>query len=165
MIPVCALPFCSSKIHPNIISWATMLYLQWSPYFEFHYKTLHAYACHFSPMEDTFPADLIFLVSTVLTIFVKKHKLWSFSLWNFLQYQRKETDHRGMNYLYSFERCGRGFESHSRHGCLYCVRLFCACVVLCVGNGLATGWSPIQGVLRPVYRIKKLKRPRPNKWL
>jgi hypothetical protein len=23
-----------------------------------------------------------------------------------------------------------------------CVRLFCVCVVLCVGSGLATGWSP-----------------------
>jgi hypothetical protein len=30
----------------------------------------------------------------------------------------------------------------SRRGCLYCVRLFCVCVVLCVGSGLATGWSP-----------------------
>jgi hypothetical protein len=41
------------------------------------------------------------------------------------------------------------------------VRLFCVCVVLCVGSGLATGRSPIQGVLPPVYRIKKLKkRPR-----
>jgi hypothetical protein len=36
------------------------------------------------------------------------------------------------------ERWDRGFESHSRHGCLY-VRLFCVCVVLCVGGGLATG--------------------------
>jgi hypothetical protein len=28
-----------------------------------------------------------------------------------------------------------------------CVRLFCVCVVLCAGRGLATGWSPVQGVL------------------
>jgi hypothetical protein len=42
----------------------------------------------------------------------------------------------------------------------------CACVVLCVGSGLATCWSPIQGVLTTVYRIKKLKkRPRSNKGL
>jgi hypothetical protein len=33
------------------------------------------------------------------------------------------------------------------------VRLFC----FCVGSGLARGWSPIQGVLPTVYRIKKLK--------
>jgi hypothetical protein len=32
-----------------------------------------------------------------------------------------------------------GFESHSRHGCL---RLFC----VCIGSGLATGWTPVQGV-------------------
>jgi hypothetical protein len=30
---------------------------------------------------------------------------------------------------------------------LFCVRLFCVCVVLCVGSGLVTGSSPIQGVL------------------
>jgi hypothetical protein len=37
-----------------------------------------------------------------------------------------------------------------------CVRLFSVCVVLCVGSGLAMGWSPVQGVLPFVYRIKKL---------
>jgi hypothetical protein len=38
------------------------------------------------------------------------------------------------------------------------------CVVLCVGSGLATGWSLVQGVLPTVYRINKLKnRPRSNK--
>jgi hypothetical protein len=47
-----------------------------------------------------------------------------------------------------------------------CVRLFCVCVVLCVGSGLATGWSPFQGVLPTVYRIKKLKKwPRSDKGL
>jgi hypothetical protein len=47
-----------------------------------------------------------------------------------------------------------------------CVRLFCVCVVLCVGCGLATVWSPVQGVLPTLYKIKKLKkRPRPNKGL
>jgi hypothetical protein len=40
----------------------------------------------------------------------------------------------------------RGFEYHSRHGCLS-VRLFCVNVVLCVGSGLAMGWSLVQGVL------------------
>jgi hypothetical protein len=47
-----------------------------------------------------------------------------------------------------------------RYGCLF-VRLFCVCVVLCVGSDLAMGWSPDQGVIPTVYRIKKLKkRPR-----
>jgi hypothetical protein len=68
-----------------------------------------------------------------------------------------------MNYLCSLERWDRGFESHSRHGCLYCMRLFCVCVfVLCVGRGLAMGRSPVQGVLPTVYRMKKLKKKRPR---
>jgi hypothetical protein len=41
---------------------------------------------------------------------------------------------------------------------MFCLRLFCVCVVLCVGNGLATGWSPVQGFLQTVYRTKKLKK-------
>jgi hypothetical protein len=35
-----------------------------------------------------------------------------------------------------------------------CLRLFCVCVVLCVGRGLATGWLLVQGVLPAVYRIQ-----------
>jgi hypothetical protein len=31
-----------------------------------------------------------------------------------------------------------------------CMRLFCVCVVLCLGSGLATSWSPVQGVLLSV---------------
>jgi hypothetical protein len=38
-----------------------------------------------------------------------------------------------------------------------CVRLFCVCVVLCVGSGLSTGWSPVQGVLRTVYKLRNWK--------
>jgi hypothetical protein len=33
-----------------------------------------------------------------------------------------------------------------------CVRLFSICVVLCVGSGLATGWSPTLAVLPTVYK-------------
>jgi hypothetical protein len=41
------------------------------------------------------------------------------------------------------------------------VRLLCV-----LGSVVSTGWSPIQGALSPVYRIKKLKkRPRSNKGL
>jgi hypothetical protein len=39
----------------------------------------------------------------------------------------------------------------------------CARVVLCIGSGLAWGWSPVQGVLPIVYRLKTLKREPP--WL
>jgi hypothetical protein len=47
---------------------------------------------------------------------------------------------------------------------LDCLRLFWVCVVVCVGSGLATGWSLVQGVFPTVYGIKKLKkRPRFDK--
>jgi hypothetical protein len=72
----------------------------------------------------------------------------------------------GINCFRSLERCDREFESHSRHRCLYCVHLFCVRVALCVGWGLVKGWSPVQGVLQSVYRLKKLKNwPSPNKGL
>jgi hypothetical protein len=58
----------------------------------------------------------------------------------------------GINCLRSLEHWDRGFEAHSSHGCL------CAC------SGLAMGWSPVQGVLPAVYRVKKQKkRQRSNK--
>jgi hypothetical protein len=46
-----------------------------------------------------------------------------------------------------FENWNRGFESHLRHGCL---RLFCACI----GSGLATGWSLVQGVLPALLGLR-----------
>jgi hypothetical protein len=38
-----------------------------------------------------------------------------------------------------------------------CVHLFCICVALCVRSGLATGWSPVQGVLPTLYRLRNSK--------
>jgi hypothetical protein len=38
------------------------------------------------------------------------------------------------------------------------VRLFCVCVDLCIGRGLATDWSPVQRVLRNTYKNKELKK-------
>jgi hypothetical protein len=38
------------------------------------------------------------------------------------------------------------------------VCVYSVCVVLCVGSGRTTGWSPVQGVLQTVHRIKKLKK-------
>jgi hypothetical protein len=60
-----------------------------------------------------------------------------------------------MNRIRSLGRWDRGSESHSRHGCLCAFILF---VLSCVGSDLATGCSPIQGVLPILYRIKKLKK-------
>jgi hypothetical protein len=48
--------------------------------------------------------------------------------------------------------------SNQTGGMDVCVRLFCFCVVLCVGSGLGTGWSPVQGVLLTVYRIRKTEK-------
>jgi hypothetical protein len=57
-----------------------------------------------------------------------------------------------------FARSNTGIvDSNTTRGMDVCVRLFRVCVVLCIGRGLATGLSPVQGVLPTAYRIKKLK--------
>jgi hypothetical protein len=38
-----------------------------------------------------------------------------------------------------------------------CVRLFCVCVVLCIGSCFATGWFPVQWVLPTAYRLRNWK--------
>jgi hypothetical protein len=39
-----------------------------------------------------------------------------------------------------------------------CVRLFCVCAVQCVGIGLATGCSPVQGVLPTVQKDQETEK-------
>jgi hypothetical protein len=57
-----------------------------------------------------------------------------------------------------FVRSNTGFVgSNPTRGMDVCVRLFYICVDLCVGCDLATGWSPVQGVLPTVHRIEKVK--------
>jgi hypothetical protein len=41
-------------------------------------------------------------------------------------------------------------DSNPIQGMDVCVRLFCVCVVLCVGSGLVMAWSFVQGVLPSV---------------
>jgi hypothetical protein len=57
--------------------------------------------------------------------------------------------------------------SNPTNGMAVCVHLFCVCAVLCAGRGLAPGWSPVQGVLPTVWKVKRLKKKesRPNKGL
>jgi hypothetical protein len=56
-----------------------------------------------------------------------------------------------------FARSNAGIVGSNRtQGMDVCVRLFCVCVVLCVGSGLATGWSPVQ-VLPTVYGLRNWK--------
>jgi hypothetical protein len=43
--------------------------------------------------------------------------------------------------------------SNLTRGMDVCESLFGVCVVLRIGSGLATGWSPVQGVLPTVYRL------------
>jgi hypothetical protein len=50
--------------------------------------------------------------------------------------------------------------SNHNQGMNVCVRLFCICVVLCVGSGLATIWCPVQGFILTVYIIENLKSGR-----
>jgi hypothetical protein len=57
-----------------------------------------------------------------------------------------------MKCVLPLEYWDRRFESHSGYGCLSAFVLF---VLSCVGSGLASGWSPVQGVLPT--KIKKLK--------
>jgi hypothetical protein len=69
-----------------------------------------------------------------------------------------------MNCPHSLGRWDRGFESHSRHGCLICVYVYSVCVGLCLGIGLATGWSLTQGGLPSVKMNSELNK-RPGPWM
>jgi hypothetical protein len=48
--------------------------------------------------------------------------------------------------------------SNPTRGMGVCVGLFCVCIVLCVGSGLTTGWSSVQGVQPTLYRLRNWKR-------
>jgi hypothetical protein len=66
--------------------------------------------------------------------------------------------------LSSLEHWDFGFESCSRHGY---VSAFLCVVFSCVGRGLASGWSPVQGVLPNVHRFinsEKLILSRNRPW-
>jgi hypothetical protein len=49
------------------------------------------------------------------------------------------------------EHWDRGFESHSKHGCMCAFILF---VLSSTGSGLVTDWSPVQEVLPTVCRLR-----------
>jgi hypothetical protein len=38
------------------------------------------------------------------------------------------------------------------------VRLFCLCAALCASRGLATGWSPVQGILPNVWKDQETEK-------
>jgi hypothetical protein len=68
-----------------------------------------------------------------------------------------------MKCLHSLERCKRGFESYLGHGCLVCMCVYCVCAFLCLGRGLETSWSLVQGVLPIVNRSGNRKEARAHK--
>jgi hypothetical protein len=70
--------------------------------------------------------------STALLIYHQNIYLYNHYLEQIRIFKSRSQWQRGINHLRSLERWSRRFKSHSRHGCLYCVRLFCVCVVLCV---------------------------------
>jgi hypothetical protein len=87
-------------------------------------------------------------------------------LYNALIYSCGSQWSRGLRAWTVFARSNSGIMgTNPTRGMDVCVRLFYVCVVLYVGSGLATGWSPVQGVLPTVYRIKKLKKPTRSKGL
>jgi hypothetical protein len=74
---------------------------------------------------------------------------------------------RRSQWPHAFARSNAGVVgSNPTRGMDVYVRLFCVCAVLCIGRGISTGWSLVQGVLLSVYRITKLKKqPGLNKGL
>jgi hypothetical protein len=88
-----------------------------------------------------------------------------------LQYMHVQDAHgrsrwpRGLKAWTVFARSNTGLVgSNPTQGIDVYVRLFCVCVVLCVGSGLGTGWSLVQGVLQTVQKYKKIEEEaRPNK--
>jgi hypothetical protein len=73
---------------------------------------------------------------------------------------QKMTNHSGraiwgMNRLCPLEHWVVG--SNPTRGKDVCVHLFCVSIVLCVGSGLATGWSPVQRVLPTAYELRNWK--------
>jgi hypothetical protein len=64
-----------------------------------------------------------FIVSKQPDLFRCK-RWYQYLTYNFIKADHSGRAVKGMNCFRSLERWNRGFESHSRHGCLYCVRLF-----------------------------------------
>jgi hypothetical protein len=91
----------------------------------------------------------------IIFSFLSRARIWprrgwigSFDLLNTYRPQLPITVAAQCKAWTAFVRSGSGVVgSDPTRGMFVCVRLFCVCVVLCVGIGLATGWFPFQGVL------------------
>jgi hypothetical protein len=77
-----------------------------------------------------YPKFVLVIIVTLPVTVAERSKTWTL-------FARSETGIVGSNPTQDME-------------CLVCVCVYCVCVVLCLGRGLATGWSPVQGVLPSV---------------
>jgi hypothetical protein len=102
----------------------------------------HSHSCSIHNMSPSF-CDIFAEYSHLASIEYIFHSFNSQLIWRHSQWPRC----KGMNCLHLLERWDRGFESHSRHGCLY--PFICVCVVLCrplwsSGQSCQSSWLQIQ---------------------
>jgi hypothetical protein len=73
------------------------------------------------------------------------HLLYNWSIFQVLtEHNCRSQCPRGLRYEPAFARSNSGIVgSNPTRDMDVCVRLFCVCVVLCVGSGLVTSWSPV----------------------
>jgi hypothetical protein len=106
-------------------------------------------------MRATFHAHLTLHGFIIVIIFNEEYKLWTRSVW----------PRRLRHELFSSAWTLGSWVRIPLEAWLY-VHIYSVSVLSCVGNGFATGWSLVQGVLSTVKKIMKLKkRPGPNKGL
>jgi hypothetical protein len=88
-------------------------------------------------------------------VYIYSFTLWSSEIWHRTVWYMPDTTVAWSKVCTVFARSEAGIVgSNPTQGMHVCVRLFCVCIVLCVGSGLAMGWAPVPGVL-----------PTANKWL
>jgi hypothetical protein len=93
-------------------------------------------AIYLNPVRLYYPVNIITFLLMQIAV-VSRSKTWTF-----------------------FARWNAGIVgSNPTQGIDVCLHLLCVRVVLCVGSGFATGWSPVQIVLLTVYRIFFLLPP------
>jgi hypothetical protein len=143
-----------------IVALVVRKFLEFNGTYKIHYR-LHkssAFVCIWSQINPVHVIHSYFfeIYVNVINSFTRRYSMWS---WITIAARSKAWT------VFTLSNAGI-VSSNPSQGMDVCVHLFCVCVVLCVGSGLATGSSYVQGVLPTVYRIKKLKkRPMSNKGL
>jgi hypothetical protein len=83
-------------------------------------------------------------------------KIFTFSIWNGFSSAPITVSVRPTARNFFAQCWDRTVESHSKHGCISasCVRVIMLSYIL---SGVATGWSPVQGALRTVFKIRSFE--------